>query len=503
MIVMTTWWRRFRDALKRRKPDSAPTEEPIRTTDVGSTDVVASLGPEQLPSKEAAPPKNRSATEPRRRDPSAPAPTTDAILGLDLGTSSTKVVVRTPFVASGRAVAVPVAPHATGDARYLAPTALAQSDAGAVEIPGQSSNPSAWSSLKVALMDDPSSLDAQAKVAAYLALIGRGAQHWYLQTQRDVVRSYALRWRWNLGIPSSGWETAGPMEAAFLTSLAAAKRMAERDEPIRLEDAHNLVAEGVQADESVDIIPEVVAAVVGYARSHLRERGLHFLVDVGASTLDFCAIILHERQGEDNYSILTALVDRSGLHELHRARLHALEGVPPNKLQVQAIELDLSNPLSRIPARIRNYFASPRACPKTISVDETFMRQCVTQVMKCIVHVRKYRYPTSPEWESGIPVFLCGGGATCGFYESVLEAASRRCSENFAGCSPLRIIQLPVPPQLDNPDMTPSTFTRLAVAYGLSFDRFDIGPIMGPDEIPDITRPTRPRREAAITKDQV
>jgi hypothetical protein len=46
-------------------------------------------------------------------------------------------------------------------------------------------------------------------------------------------------------------------------------------------------------------------------------------------------------------------------------------------------------------------------------------------------------------------------------------------------------------------------FSRLAVAYGLSFDVFDIGNIIPPDRIPD--EPPRYRRKLPeiISKDQV
>ena len=73
--------------------------------------------------------------------------------------------------------------------------------------------------------------------------------------------------------------------------------------------------------EQVDVVPEIAAEVVGYARSKHRREGLHVMVDVGASTIDICGFVLHAADGEDGdqYHLLTALVKRLGLHELHRA----------------------------------------------------------------------------------------------------------------------------------------------------------------------------------------
>ena len=46
------------------------------------------------------------------------------------------------------------------------------------------------------------------------------------------------------------------------------------------------------------------------------------MVDVGASTIDICGFVLYSRDQEDRYSLLTALVERLGVHELHLRRLN-------------------------------------------------------------------------------------------------------------------------------------------------------------------------------------
>lgn len=75
---------------------------------------------------------------------------------------------------------------------------------------------------------------------------------------------------------------------------------------------------------AIEVVPEVAAQAVGYARSTLRDPGLHLLVDVGATTLDICGFILHQAEGRDRYELLTTTVERLGALELHRERLGAL-----------------------------------------------------------------------------------------------------------------------------------------------------------------------------------
>lgn len=79
--------------------------------------------------------------------------------------------------------------------------------------------------------------------------------------------------------------------------------------------------------EDINVIPEVAAELVGYARSSLRETGLHVLIDLGARTLDIASFILHNRDGDDRYSILTADLEELGatLCDYHRFKALANE----------------------------------------------------------------------------------------------------------------------------------------------------------------------------------
>ena len=64
---------------------------------------------------------------------------------------------------------------------------------------------------------------------------------------------------------------------------------------------------------------------------------------------------------------------------------------------------------------------------------------------------------------------------------------------------------LPRPEHLLNDDVDDALFHRLSVAYGLSFDTFNIGGISPPHSTPDVPPPRspRPRDDRFISKDQV
>lgn len=428
---------------------------------------------------------------------------TDAIMGIDFGTSSSKIVVRTPFIAGGRALAVPLISSPEAGRRYLVPTVLAEGRDGALVLPDGQGNGATLSRLKVDLMSDPNNPDVQARAAAYIALLVRRSESWFHSSQRSTVGDRELRWHWNLGIPSAGYDDEG-IRKGFLRTLEAARKLAGSEGPLLLKDARRVLDACSDPDSRLAVIPEVVAEVVGYARSASRIPGLHVVVDVGASTLDVCGFVLGDYQGEQVYALLTASVERRGLHELHRARLIGLQAVPPNALDPGIMRVDLSNPLARIPDSIREYLLTSENAPAGVGdVDTLFLNECTRQVMQCLGHLRKRRCWSAPNWAAGVPTFIAGGGAWSNFYEKVVSEASRRCVRSWDRVAPLRKLRLPVPPQLANEDLTEEVFARLGVAFGLSFDSLDIGFIFPPHKIPD----EEPRRVRAspgfISKDEV
>ena len=254
--------------------------------------------------------------------PGRQSDTVDLVIGLDFGTSSTKVVVRSPFVRS-RAVAVSW-PIGNGDRGYLLPTLLYQARQGQFSLDA-SERGKGQGDLKVNLMDHPRDVTARAQAAAYLGLTLRTARRRFLATQRKYYGSFRIRWALNLGIPSAGYddeECRGAFRAVAQTAWALSLRP---DLPMEGGAVAALGAAGRDSAVQIDVVPEIAAEVVGYARSRHRREGLHVMVDVGASTVDICGFVLHARDGDDRYELLTALVERLGVRELHLRRMGAIK----------------------------------------------------------------------------------------------------------------------------------------------------------------------------------
>lgn len=425
-------------------------------------------------------------------------PPVDAVLGLDFGTSSTKVVIQNPTLASGRAVAVPFNNLSHPSTPYLLPTTLFFESDDKFTL-DESSGGLAVEEIKVRLMEHPAEREAVIWCGAYLALAIREARTWFLNSQYNEIGNRRLRWSMNLGIPSAGYDD-DEVALGFRRAASLAWRLSLAERSIDIQLAHDF--EGMDVDPEIDlvVVPEVAAEVVGYARSPRRRNGLHVLMDVGATTLDVCSFVLDERDGADRYNLLTAIVSELGARKLHLARIDALQKAD---IQVHPGVLKWEDYLAPIPDKLDQYVVNGTIPQKLMDANESFQGRSVTPLMTTLVDLKRTRDPNSAALRDGLPIFLCGGGSQMLFYQSVVTESNRRFTAAYA-VGRLVPMSLGKPSNLINQDVDDVSFSRLAVAYGLSFDSLDIGEIQRPSEIEDIAIKTaRSTDDRFVSKDQV
>ena len=449
----------------------------------------------------------------------------DHIVGLDFGTLSTRVVVRSPYVGNGRAVPVRWRVR-RGLPPHFLPAALHKSANGELTL-ASDWNEFEERNLKIDLMDHPEDLTARARAAAYLGLVLLEARAYVLDTQEQAYGAYRLRWAVHVGIPSGGYDDHR-VKTAFLCVARAAWILSCRSESPTLETATAVLerAGGTEATDSdsdvtgVEVYPEIAALVVGYARSRRRREGLHVMVDVGASTIDVCGFGLRNHQGDDKYSLYTALVERIGIRELHRRRMDAIRGAHVGHLLRAPGSLD---PFSEVPVAGADYVSAPAAPLRAAlgRLDECYVEDCTRALMKVLMDLRRWRDPHSASWTTGLPLFKAGGGARHGLITRALRQANQRLTR----ATPVKGIDeepLPILETLDNQDSSPEDYGqgggegsvraphgledmagRLGVAYGLSFDKFEIGDIVPPHEIDDVPSMAQSQPAEYISKDHM
>jgi hypothetical protein len=337
--------------------------------------------------------------------------------------------------------------------------------------------------------------DAMGRAAAFLALALREARARFLTAGHGTYGRFDVRWALNVGIPSAGYDDE-LIRKRFVRVARAAWKLSGGSESLRWDSVTEVLREERQPEVAIEIVPEVAAQAVGYARSTLRDPGLHVLVDVGASTFDVCGFVLHEREGQDRYELLTATVDRLGVRELHQRRLSVLEC--PNGRDGGRGAYD---PLMPVGETLDDYHPGCGCSPP--DVDAEFRHRATNVMMRHLIDLKRRRDPYSRRWEDGLPVFLCGGGSEMSLFQETVSDADRRFRSTMMARG-LLLRTLPKPEYLTNEDVGDELFHRLSVAYGLSFDALNIGRVSPPRDAPDIPGP--PRRtndDGFISKDQV
>ncbi|HWP56705.1 MAG TPA: hypothetical protein VNL14_02325 [Candidatus Acidoferrales bacterium] len=405
------------------------------------------------------------------------------------------MIVRSPYLPGERARAISFAELGHPSSTYLLPTKLHVGRNGTLALHGDVPG-SCFDDLKTALFDReipgaamPSSVDSVGRAAAFLALVLREVRARFLQAERETYRRFQIRWAVNVGIPSAGYDD-GNIREKFLRAARVGWKLSWETKPMTWDLVMKTLGEVGKAAEDdetpVEVIPEVVAQAVGYARSPLRNPGLHLLVDVGASTLDICGFFLRSAQGQDCYDLLTTTVDPLGVAKLHERRIGAL------RCEENAKRFQNLDALSPVPETLGDYH--PGCACGASDVDGDFRFRVACLITRHLANLKKRRDPYSPKWPDGIPVFLCGGGSGMQLFRKAVEQGDRDFRQHM-NAGPIQLRRLPKPAAVVNRDIGDGLFHRLSVAYGLSFDAANIGSVTPPGKLEDIIPGSPPRRD--------
>jgi len=417
----------------------------------------------------------------------------DLVLGLDFGTSSSKVAIRSPFTAGGRAFIVPFGGDGHQSNEFLIPTRVFRNEGEAFHLqPVPNARcvvdlkmPLSEVTTRPSIESNQATRSAQACAAGYLSLVIQKARYWFLANKGEFYGYPSLRWHLHLGIPSAGYDDE-PIRRTFLEVARAAWILSLEKSPPTESRACQILEHLRQGGDvpqiiHVKVIPEVVAEVVGYAKSPLRDPGLHLLVDIGASTLDVCSFNLHGREGEDKYALLTADVRRLGVLRLFRSQVGREEGEYPEDLVAPIVGSEIS----------------------IGHIDREFVNEFRRALMTTLMPLKGKRDPKSLRWKTGLPVFMAGGGSRIKAFREMMDDVDAALQTNM-NAKGLRFLQLPKPEAIKD-DIPGDAFHLFAVAYGLSHYEFEFGTITAPADIQDVALSGIKRNiEAAyVSKDQV
>jgi len=404
------------------------------------------------------------------------APHKQLVIGLDFGTAFTKVVVGEERLR----IAIPLRGRGEKTSDYLLPTVFWSTEEGLCSI--DSPLGEQHTDLKMSLLEGNFEESEIQSAATYLALVLRRVRAFIFDNKKGVYGANYIDWLVNVGLPTSSYHDerlATSYKRMIATAWFASTSEGEvSEQSIKEAWQKSSIEEESDASErdlhteAVSLFPEFVAQVTGYARSPLRRSDLHLLVDVGAGTLDATIFNVHEVEGEDKFPIFAKAVERLGTRFLVRSRIEG-RGLKEEK--------ELA-PFAPVPKKTE--FASLLGIDvATLQRNDSPVKQRVIKAVGSLLrYTKSRRYPLSRRWVDGVPVFLCGGGANCDFYTDIFSSESGKFSGFF-----IKPMKLPKPDQLEANGLNDGDYNRLSVAYGLSFDPFDIGEIVKEEDVDDVS----------------
>lgn len=383
-------------------------------------------------------------------------PKKQLVIGLDFGTAFTKVVVGDITYA----YAVPA-----GAKNYLFPSQLHIDEQGNCSL-DKINCVETISNLKLPLILGLASTSHLYSVVAFLALILSHSRRWVLESTPFANQS--VSWLLNVGLPAETYddcvlnkqyinllETAWVLSFASSITLNAAKQLWNSQnlqlipEAVRLPVGH------------LSLFPEFIAQIVGYVQSPSRRLHSHLLVDIGAGTLDVAFFTVKNIDGIWTFHTYGQQVKPLGVDMFYHHRLQTVNS---------SAQLDNSA------------FPSDKEFCKRFSISKMKLKEAdsifIDKVAKCIFDTlydsdQNYLGGISGSpmgWrDSKITTFICGGGASIPHYTNVFARTPLRY--------PLEHLPLPIPERLKTKKLSKNMYQRLSVAYGLSFDPFNIGEV--------------------------
>lgn len=393
-------------------------------------------------------------------------------IGIDFGTAYTKMAIS----AAQKVFLVDWDGVRLSPQRYLLPGELSVEDGRSTWLGRKSAHANVINNLKLPFLTaQATGLEETAKAVVFLAWVMRYARAWLYQTQPLLVRNRRLAWEVNIGIPTNSY-ASNPLKPIYSRIGCCAWQLSQVQGEPALHDATSML----QAEprdlldiglNDINLIPEFVAQIAGYVKSPQRQNGLHLLVDVGAGTLDIASFNVHREsmESENRFPIFASAVECLGTHYLM--------GYRTQQLGLSSIQWDdlIGTPSAEDIAKCHSL-----GIDRITMLDVAFGKQVSKAIGAILQYTKRERYPSAPEWQSGLRVFVAGGGSACEVYQ-------RGVQQSFANMkTPFHKSHIPIPEEALASKADAAQFHRLSVAYGLTFDADSIGKILRPHEIDNL-----------------
>ncbi len=391
----------------------------------------------------------------------------DLCIGLDIGTSTTKAVIKEVYADYDSFYIVDFTGYGIEGQEYLIPTYLSENE-GIFSIPKYGEAYS-HTNLKLRFIEEEDKADLHFR--AYIALIIHYIKDWFWEKHGndDIVKNKNIIWQVNLGIPSVQFNNEGD-NAKFLKILKEAYYLSNSSEI----DTQNIVLKDDKTE--LNIVPEIIASIQSYVRRNdVSHDGLYCVSDIGAGTLDVCTFrVKEDENGNIVYSFFKSKVERLGTREYqatltkYKEKLFDIVENKEKDIQKKSIGDIITNQdeyliieemKNQQQEDINNYRNEVMTCYRTV-----------------LKRTYRFRDPNAREWLETLPMAIGGGGGAIPFYQGLIKNDLQQWLKKECGdhkgekrCQGFRDINIKNNYKNFVSDFEDIDSTRMAVALGLSF----------------------------------
>ncbi|MBD2014348.1 hypothetical protein H6F96_10230 [Microcoleus sp. FACHB-53] len=353
------------------------------------------------------------------------------------------------------------------------------------------------SALKISGLDleDPDTIENLC--AYYLSSVISKAKAWVLDNNADLVKNQQIEWSANIGVPVKYCDSKAIDGFGKVLSLAWLLSESHPESTTVNELKQQLKLLRLEIRDRDDIpcyaIAEVAAAIHSYTASRQATEGVYVFFDVGSGTLEGASFRFWRKDEMPRVDFYSGEVEPLGVNALTKC---VANGSQEEEIEIedcitrdceslcQAIE-SLSTRLAKInPIRSGEYIANKlklsneateNALKQTQLSQERRLLHLILgqrlihrQVAK-VVMITKEKNPNYYSESSTLPIFIAGGGGIVKFYRDTIESTYLAFGHQYAGVPAYAVKELPPPlGDFSLSGIQPSHFHRFAVAYGLS-----------------------------------
>lgn len=325
----------------------------------------------------------------------------------------------------------------------------------------------------------------KALAAWFLAAVIVRTQNWIDLNEEERLKNRDLVWSANVGVPVEHYDSEAlvTFEEVLGVAWLWVKDGGIPDTVQNASDLYLTTCNRLRSEVSdFHAVPEIAAAVQSFVMSREATPGIYIYFDIGGGTTDGVAFNFLNDAGERQINFYSGKVEPLGISAIGEA----LQGHAHTHIDINILErlLDCS------PKSVRDEYAlriRQLVGFVIMTAKRKDGRNWRVDAFQDSEFRRKYIGQLSRERMKPLIVFLGGGGSISEWYRSTIGSTHEEFKHFNAGIPPYKILSVPTPKDLRVPEG--NDFTRFAISYGLSIP-FGEGPdIRLPSQFADAEKP--------------